>query len=116
MNLRKYAEGKPCTIRVPTVCNGDWSTTVLAHLRKIDISGSGMKASDLLAAFACSSCHDYVDGRTQSAASYDERRLLLLDGIVRTQCWLIERGILVAKGDREPRVERVSKILPRRLA
>lgn len=115
MNLRNYAEGKPCTIRVPDVCNGDIRTTVLAHLRKIGISGFAMKANDILAAFACSACHDYVDGRSHPEASYDHRRLLLLDGISRTQWWLIEHGILVVRGTREAKPEKLSKIVPRRL-
>jgi hypothetical protein len=29
MNLRKLAQGKPCQIRIPAVCNGNRQTTVL---------------------------------------------------------------------------------------
>lgn len=114
--LTEYARGKPCTIRVPTVCNGDWNTTVCAHVRLIDVSGAGMKAADLLTAWACSACHDYVDGRTFPHDSYETRRLMLLEGHARTLTWLIEHGVITVKGAREPRIEKLNKIVPRRTA
>ena len=116
MNLREYAKGKPCTVRVPLICNGDPEKTVLAHVRMIDVSGAGIKAADVLAAWACSACHDYVDFRSENDVDYAKRRLLLLEGMVRTQAWLIERGFVLVTGQREPRIEKLSKIVPRRLA
>lgn len=92
MNLRKYAKGKPCQIRVPNHCNGNPETSVWCHVRIIGISGAGLKAPDLLGAIGCSACHDVVDGRTKSKFSYEERRLLLLEGVARTQAELIEEG------------------------
>lgn len=93
MNLRESARGRPCMVRSP-VCNGNPETTVLAHLRMAGISGMGLKAPDLLAAFACSACHDLCDGRIKSALTYDERRLLLLDGIARTQTVWLSEGLI----------------------
>lgn len=116
MNLRDYARGKPCTIRVPLVCNGNPETTVLAHVRMIEISGAGIKSADVLAAWACSACHDYVDFRSDNDVDYGKRRLLLLEGMVRTQAWLIERGFVLVVGERQARIEKLPKILPRRLA
>ena len=58
--LRESAKGQHCMVRLPGVCNGNPETTVLAHLNG---GGMGMKQSDLLGAFACSACHDAVDGR-----------------------------------------------------
>lgn len=94
-NLRKLAEGKPCLIRVPGYCNGNWLTTVLCHLRMIGISGGGMKSPDVLGAHGCGSCHDVVDGKTKTEFTYDERRLMLLEGIARTQDWYVSEGILI---------------------
>lgn len=60
--LRDSARDQACLLRLPEVCNGDWQTTVLAH---VNFGGHGMgtKESDLSACYACSSCHDALDGR-----------------------------------------------------
>lgn len=116
MNLRQYARGKPCTVREVGICNADPSTTVLAHWRQVDISGAGMKAQDLLAAFACSACHDYVDGRTHKNVEREKRELAHLRGIMRTQEWLLTHGMVSIKGERAGAPERLSKIVPRRIA
>jgi len=94
MNLRKLARGQPCLIRVPQVCNGDAATTVLCHIRMNGLSGLGIKAPDILATFGCSACHAVCDGQTRSAYTPDERRLMLLEGMARTQYWLIREGYL----------------------
>lgn len=93
-NLRKLAEGEPCMIREPGVCNFNPQTTVLAHWRGLGISGMSLKAPDALAAFACSACHDFVDGRSCPSATRQERENSHLRGIMRTQASLIKRGIL----------------------
>ena len=86
-NLRKEAQGRECMIRIPSVCNGDPATTVLAHLNG---GGMGMKRPDTSAAWACSSCHDVVDGRDGSHMySSDEVELMFLEGVIRTQEQLI---------------------------
>lgn len=96
VDLRAFAKGKPCFVRVPGWCNHEPETTVLAHVRMVGYSGMSMKIPDLFAAFACSHCHDIVDGRTPTLEfSYSERRALLLEGMVRTQIYLLERGILL---------------------
>lgn len=90
MNLRDYAKGQPCQIRGPT-CNGNPETTVLCHIRLIGISGMGLKAPDLLAAWGCSDCHAYVDYRGTEISKW-ERDLLLLRGVARTINALIKQG------------------------
>ena len=40
-DLRKYARGKPCQVRIPHYCNGGAETTVLAHIRLAGITGLG---------------------------------------------------------------------------
>lgn len=81
-------------IRAPHVCNGDTSTTVLCHIRLIGISGAGLKAPDVLATFGCSDCHAVCDGQKSSDFGPGERRQMLLEGMARTQYWLIEHGYL----------------------
>jgi len=62
--LTKSAKNQMCTFQVPNVCNHNNETTVLCHLP--DDTGTGHmsgKSSDFIAAFGCSSCHDFIDGR-----------------------------------------------------
>lgn len=70
-----------------SVCNYDSSTTVLAHYRAVGVSGLGLKSPDLLASWACSACHEYVDTHRDTDAKYDH-----LQGVIRTQAELIRRG------------------------
>ncbi len=91
MNLRDYARDKPCQVRSPA-CNADSSTTVLAHIRQIGISGMGLKAPDLLGSWSCSACHSYVDQETK--ANRAERELLLYRGMARTIYQLIRDGVI----------------------
>ena len=94
MNLRNAAKGRECQIRIPEVCNRNNETTVLAHYRQIGISGMGMKAPDLLGAWACSDCHDAVDRRRHTDLDFDFVRLCHLEGVIRTQAKLIEEGLI----------------------
>ena len=87
-NLRKDAQGKDCQIRGPT-CNHDPATTVLAH---IGGGGMGRKQHDLFGAWACSACHDMVDGRDDSVVSVMTRKLWHLEGMMRTQQILLDEG------------------------
>lgn len=94
MNLRTLARGRACTVRLPGVCNGDPATTVLAHVRLAGISGMGIKSPDLIAAHACSSCHDAIDRRAHMDLDRDYVRLAHLEGMARTLATLIKEGIL----------------------
>lgn len=114
IDLRKYAEGKPCMIRLPSICNKNPETTVLCHERVIGLSGTGLKAPDFFAAWGCSDCHAAVDGQTHPELSYDQRRLALSDGVRATQICLLDAGIVVIVGEHEPRRPKLSKIVPRR--
>lgn len=93
-DLRKAARGRPCMVRLPGICNGNPQTTVLAHYRLAGISGMGIKAPDLIGAWACSACHDECDRRTQKK----EREYVLLahaEGVFRTIYELIKGGLKV---------------------
>lgn len=69
--LRKNARGQSCTLRLDC-CNHNPETTVLAHLRLFGWAGMAQKPDDLLAVFACSSCHDAIDRRTSDQWGYDD--------------------------------------------
>jgi hypothetical protein len=83
-DLRKEARGRGCTVRLPGVCNHNSETVVLAHIRMAGVSGMGMKADDLLGAWACSACHDAIDRRSHPELERDYVRLAHLEGMVRT--------------------------------
>jgi hypothetical protein len=116
MSLRDYAKGKPCMIRLVGICNRDDTTTVLCHERVTGFSGAGLKSPDFFAAWGCSCCHDVVDGRVDAGLTYDARRLALSDGVRATQLCLLNAEIIMVKFDREPRRQKLLKIVPRRLA
>lgn len=78
-------------VRIPSICNGDPATTILAHYSLIGISGRGLKSPDLIGAWCCSACHDYVDGRKNSANfTRDQVRLMFAEGVFRIQYELIQ--------------------------
>jgi len=58
------------------------------------ISGMGLKAPDLLGAWSCAPCHTLCDtGRYgEVQMERDERDLLFLQGVMRTQAVLIAEG------------------------
>jgi hypothetical protein len=114
LNLREYAKGKPCMIRLVGICNRDNTTTVLCHERVSGLSGGGMKAPDFFAAWGCSCCHDVVDGRVKSDLTYEQRRFALSEGVRSTQIRLLNAGIVLIVGEREPRRQKLLKIVPRR--
>jgi Protein of unknown function (DUF1364) len=115
VDLTKLAKGQECRIRVPSYCNGNPDTSVWCHVRLSGISGMSLKSLDLFGAIGCNPCHDVVDGRTKTTFSYGERRLMLLEGMLRTQAWLEENGILVFQPEAPVRAIRLPKIVPRRL-
>jgi Putative nuclease YbcO len=94
LNLRKLARNQPCLIRVPEYCTGGGETTVLCHIRLSGVSGMGIKAPDILGAFGCHACHSIVDGQRKSTYTKEQRDLMLLQGMARTQYWLIKEGYL----------------------
>ncbi len=82
-------------VRLPGICNFNSETVVLAHIRLAGVSGMGMKSPDLIGAWACSACHDEIDGRThKSGLSHDELRLAHYDGMARTIAQLDKEGLV----------------------
>jgi len=59
--------GEPCFLRIPGICNGDWTTCVPAH--RNEGKGMGLKVPNYLTIPACYACH----------AEYDQGRRFLRD-------------------------------------
>lgn len=85
-NLRKAAQGRECTIRIPGICNHNPETSCLAHYRLAGTCGTGCKPDDEQGAISCNACHDVIDGRVKTKEyTYEELRLMHAEGILRTQ-------------------------------
>jgi len=96
--IRDSARGRECQIRIPKCCNFDDTTTVLAHLNGY---GMGGKNHDFQGAYACSACHDAVDGRViPIGMSFGELKVYFMDGIIRTQQILFNEGLIQTKGSK----------------
>ena len=94
--IREAARGQDCTFNIAYVCNYDNSTTVLAHLPD-ESHGIGQKADDISAAFACSACHDALDGRDGKLhflLQTGDREYYMRRAMVRTWRKLIEMGVI----------------------
>lgn len=89
--LRNSARGQSCTLRLIHVCNGNPETVVLAHVGTG--AGMGAKCSDNMAVFACSACHDVIDGRAPDSGLNDlpEDKLRALQ---ETQRIWIDEGLM----------------------
>lgn len=91
--LRKSARGQDCLVRIPGHCNHNPETTVLGHLAG---GGMGAKVPDLFSAFVCYNCHGVLDGHIKSEFTRDELKLMHLEGMVRTQQYWLDEGLIHA--------------------
>lgn len=94
-NLRTLAAGKECYLRLPGVCNYDSTSTVLAHIRRGNTAGVGMKPADINAVPCCSACHDAFDGRTRSSYSRHELDAEMLRAHCQWLAWLDQKEIIL---------------------
>jgi hypothetical protein len=93
--LTKSAKGRNCTIRLPGVCNHYNETVVLAHINGVRFGhGVGHKVNDLHGAYACSACHDIVDGRFKTHYTKEELKLAHYEGMIETQMIMIAEGLI----------------------
>lgn len=84
-SLREFAMGRLCMVRAPGVCNFDPQTTVLAHIRKG--TGLALKPPDICGVWACSACHDLIDGRVPSVYTPEQKDSLVLGALLRQLEW-----------------------------
>ena len=91
--IRNSARGQTCTIRLDG-CNANPETVVFAHAPSLD-NGMGLKqAKDFWGAYACSACHDRLDGRVRSERESIEVLSAWMRGIYETQKRMIEQGLI----------------------
>jgi hypothetical protein len=92
--ITNAARGAVCTLRIVGACNYDQATTVAAHLPD-QSHGIGLKGHDLFVVFACSCCHDVIDGRRKWPEYEGDRRdWYLLRALKHTLLKLHETGVL----------------------
>ena len=96
--LRQSARNQECTINGPT-CNRNRETTVLAHspFKHLHGGGTGTKPNDIFACFACSSCHDALDGRS-SGISKEDRLFYFVKGMSKTWELWVKMGLIKIEG------------------
>ena len=83
-DLREFARGQDCLIRIPGVCRHDPETTVLCHDRGAGTAGMGQKPCDFVGAHGCDACHAVVDGRARCDFTRQEIELMFAHGVYRT--------------------------------
>lgn len=93
--ITKSAENKLCTARIPRHCNANPKTTVWAHIRSIRFgAGKGIKPTDLIGLYACSGCHDVIDGRVKTDHDRDYVKMCAYEGHLESLMILWEEGII----------------------
>jgi len=58
----------------------------------------GRKNPDWQAAYACSACHEWLDGGYNRESTKFFRDLLHLEAVIRTQAVLIDKGLITVRG------------------
>lgn len=94
--IRESARGETCTLRISGVCNHNPETVVFCHIND-GSKGMGRKPDDLSGVYACSSCHDMIDGRRPMEIDWHELPKILFRGLIETQRRLHAKGILILK-------------------
>lgn len=88
--IRDSARGEDCSLRLG-VCSSN-ETVVLCHIGRN--RGVGIKCSDQFSVYACSNCHDIIDGRVKSEFTKYELSHEKLRALEETQGKLIDKGLL----------------------
>lgn len=91
------ARGEDCTLRISGVCNFDNTTTVFAHMNG---GGMGYKHHDIHGCYACSKCHEWIDGgwaNSMVPVIQNTKRDALFyqyEAMIETQNKLLEKGLI----------------------
>jgi len=88
--ITKSARDEDCTLLLGN-CSGN-DTVVLCHIGKN--RGMAYKCGDHFAVYACSNCHDVIDGRAPALYGYEMVDSAKLTALERTQQKLIVKGLL----------------------
>lgn len=87
--LRQSAKGEDCTLRLGNCSNAE--TVVLCHIGRL--RGMAIKCGDHFGVYACSNCHDIIDGRVKSQFSKLELQAEKLRALEETQSKMIKKGL-----------------------
>lgn len=88
--IRKSAKGEDCSLRLGNCSSNE--TVVLAHIGKN--RGMGIKCADYMAVYACSNCHDIIDGRVKTEYTKDQLNTEKLRALEETLNKLFDKGLL----------------------
>lgn len=102
-NITQSAKNENCTLRIAGICNHDPETTVFAHM-----NGGGMayKHHDIHGCYACSKCHEWLDGgyvKHISAQLFSKQAIEanvrgeFCRAMIETQSILLEKGLIEVK-------------------
>ena len=91
--IRESARGQDCAVESP-YCNYNPETVVFAHYGEPGEKGMGLKPDDTSGVYACSGCHDYLDGRTHHREHDYIKKDYWFRAMRRTWRLLIEDGVL----------------------
>jgi hypothetical protein len=87
--ITKSARGEDCTLLLGNCSSNE--TVVLCHIGKN--RGMACKCGDHFAVYACSNCHDIIDGRKLFSFGAGELAEIKLIALERTQQKLIDKGL-----------------------
>lgn len=90
--IRDSAKGEDCSLRLVNCSSNE--TVVLAHIGRN--RGMGIKCGDHFAVYACSNCHDVIDGRVNDSQGLD-LEYEKLRALEETQLKLINKGLVILK-------------------
>jgi len=91
LKITQSARNEECQVRLDLRCNFNPETTIFAQLGG---AGMGVKSSDILGTYCCSSCHSIIDGHTESHLMAEEVEKMFYEGIFRTQQILLDKGLI----------------------
>jgi hypothetical protein len=94
--LRKSARGETCTLILPGICNLNPETTVWAHSPfRGDGKSMGSKSHDFCGCYACSSCHDALDGRVPHDFERSWLRMQFLEAMKNSLIQAWQKGVKI---------------------
>lgn len=94
-SLRTFARGQSCYLRLPG-CTHDPAKTVLAHIRRGGIAGTGAKPADICAVPLDDYCHSVVDGRIKTNLTREQIDSELLRAQNQWLAYLWKNEIVIA--------------------
>lgn len=93
--ITQSAAGENCAVRIQFVCNHNPQTVVYAHVNGVRF-GHGMGIKTKIGAYACSACHDVLDGRVRrpDGLSVTDVKIAHYEGVIETMIRLFDKGII----------------------